>query len=333
MDKWIQEKYIHLIANRLERFKKLNSGLFNFRCFYCGDSAKNATKTRGYIYCKKQDYFYYCHNCHKSKSFVNFLKEIEYGLYGEMLKDSYTTSPLENEEPKEIITEQNYDLNLPTIESLGKNHTAYKYLSSRKLPKKKYSELYFTEDFASLVNSFIPGKFKSKKHEVPRIIIPFFDRNNKLFGFQGRALDPNDDIRYISIILDDSKPKAYNANNVDFNKRYYMTEGPFDSMFLDNSLAACGSDIISVIYNLNCNKDNLVVVFDNEPRNADITKNIERCIKSGYKVCVWPNWWEYKDINDAVIGGYTPSEVNAIIDSNTFENTEAELKLTLWRKK
>lgn len=334
MNTWLQEKYILLLSNRLDRFKRVSSNLFNFRCYFCGDSEKNKTKTRGYLHKKKENYYYYCHNCGKSCTFENALKEVDPELYFDMKKESYGDShPQEKIEfiktVKKIETTTVLD-HLPTIDSLPKHHAAKSYLINRKISK--LDSLYYCENFKDFVNSVEPEKFTSNKHAIPRIIIPFYDKNNNLFGFQGRAVDPKEEIRYISIILDNSKPKAYNINQVNFNKKYYVFEGPFDSMFIDNSMAVCGSDVISVLNSMNANKENAVIVFDNEPRNPDIVKNISRAIDIGWKVCIWPDFWEHKDINDSALAGNTSSEINAIIDFNTCEGITAKLKLSQWRK-
>lgn len=330
---WLQEKYILLLSNRLDKFKRASSNLFRFRCCYCGDSEKNKTKTRGYFYKKANDYKFHCHNCGQHKYFEQVLKDIDPVLFYEMKKENYGNAQPYEHKPEPIKEPIVTDIEkLPTIESLSDKHPAKKYLINRKIPKDKLKKLYYCDNFLEFVNSLIPGKLESQKHAIPRIIIPFFDKNNNLFGFQGRAIDPEESIRYISIILDESKPKAYNVNKVDYNKRYYVFEGPFDSMFFENSIAVCGSDVLSVLNSLQCNKDNAVIVFDNEPRNKEIVKNIGRAIEYGWTVCIWPDIWEFKDINEGILKGNTTSVINFLIDTNTWSGTMAKLKLSQWRK-
>ena len=59
-------------------------------------------------------------------------------------------------------------------------------------------------------------------------------------------------------------------DDVDSSKRVYVTEGPFDSMFVFNSVAMAGSDA-------NVPFDNAVMIYDNEPRSKEIidTKTID----------------------------------------------------------
>jgi hypothetical protein len=76
--------------------------------------------------------------------------------------------------------------------------------------------------------------------------------------------------------------------------------------------------------------DNGVFVFDNEPRNKEIHKRIEKLIRDGKSVCIWPSSIQQKDINDMVLAGL--QNVEKIIDDNTFTGLEANLKLMSWRK-
>ena len=55
--------YLLQLSPRLEKFKKVRDFLYNFRCPHCGDSQKQKWKARGYVYRKKTDLFFKCHNC------------------------------------------------------------------------------------------------------------------------------------------------------------------------------------------------------------------------------------------------------------------------------
>ena len=74
---FIDVKYINYISSRLSKFKRVKPKLYNFRCPICGDSKKNKNKARGFIYQVKNDTNFKCHNCGVSKSFYNFLREID----------------------------------------------------------------------------------------------------------------------------------------------------------------------------------------------------------------------------------------------------------------
>jgi endonuclease V-like protein UPF0215 family len=177
----------------------------------------------------------------------------------------------------------------------------------------------------------IPDKFNDKVENEPRLIIPFLDENKKLFGFQGRSFKKNG-LRYITIMLDESKPKIFGLDTVDRSSDIYLVEGPIDSLFIPNAIASAGSDLISQLQLTDLPKENMIVVYDNEPRNKEIVQKIEKTIEAGYRVCIWPISIEHKDINDMVLAGYTPEQVKEIIDECTYSGPTARLHFAIWRK-
>jgi len=74
------------------------------------------------------------------------------------------------------------------------------------------------------------------------------------------------------------------------------------------------------------------VIFDNEPRNKELLKQIERVIEKGHRVVLWPDQMNWKDINDMIIHGYTKSQIQEIITDNTFCGAAAQLRFAEWRK-
>ena len=132
-------------------------------------------------------------------------------------------------------------------------------------------------------------------------------------------------MRYITIILDESKPKLYGLDSVNYDKPIFIVEGPFDSLFLDNSIAMAGSDVN--IRSLGWS--NYIWVYDNEPRNRQIIDRISAAIDRGDKVVIFPDHIVEKDINDMVLAGHN---VNSLVQSNTYSGLEAKLKLTKWKK-
>jgi hypothetical protein len=76
----------------------------------------------------------------------------------------------------------------------------------------------------------------------------------------------------------------------------------------------------------------LTIIFDNEPRNKEICKQIEKTISQGRNIVIWPDSIRHKDINDMIIAGYTKEQVQQIITDNTFSGATAQLRFTEWRK-
>ena len=63
-------------------------------------------------------------------------------------------------------------------------------------------------------------------------------------GFQGRAFHNPTQMRYITVMLEKDAPKIYGLDKINESKPIFIVEGPFDSLFLDNSVAMAGSDIL-----------------------------------------------------------------------------------------
>ena len=126
-------------------------------------------------------------------------------------------------------------------------------------------------------------------------------------------------------MLDDDAPKIYGLDDINNKFPVFVTEGPFDSTFVSNSIAMCGSDGDVRKWGV----DDPVWVYDNEPRNREIVKRISDTISRGEKVVIWPSNIVEKDINDMVLGGHNVMEV---LQSNTYSNLEANLKFNTWKR-
>ncbi len=318
----VDSKFIGLVSSRLQKFKKVKPDLYNFRCPICGDSKKNKSKTRGYLYGVKADVNFRCHNCGSSMTFSNFLKKLDPVIHKqyvfERFKDGHTGRGTVVEEPKFEFKPPQFapKVDLPRA---SENPAAKEYLERRSLDSKKF---YYTSSFKRWVNTLVP-KFDTIQYDEPRIIIPLIYKN-KLIGFQGRALGPNS-VKYITIMLDDDAPKIYGLDNINKKFPVFVTEGPFDSTFVSNSIAMCGSDGDVRKWGI----DDPVWVYDNEPRNREIVKRISDNIDRGEKVVIWPSNIVEKDINDMVLGGHNVMEV---LESNTYSGLEANLQFTTWKR-
>tara|TARA_R100000231_G_scaffold125606_1_gene96002 strand:+ start:1489 stop:2517 length:1029 start_codon:yes stop_codon:yes gene_type:complete len=338
----IDLKYAGYLSVRLERFvvKSQQPYKANMRCPICGDSQKSKTKARGWILEKDNLALYYCHNCNASMSLKNLLRAIEPALHNEYIIDmglerrtrSYannTIEPLEKLVRKAPpFTKKESPLHsLKKVSQLEPQHFLKKYLENRRIPGSKHYKLYYASKFNEWVNSLLPGKMPIDIDE-PRLVLPFIDSYGNVFGFQGRALRASS-LRYITIMLDESMPKVFGLETINFDKKYYVTEGPIDSLFLTNSLAMAGAD--GNIIGLH-NTDNATFVYDNEPRNRQICQQMEKILDKGLRVCIWPKGVNKKDINDMVIDGQSSAAIELVIDENSHRGLSGKLELSNWRK-
>jgi transcription elongation factor Elf1 len=319
----IDSKYIGLVSSRLQKFKRVKADLYNFRCPLCGDSQKNKSKTRGYFYQVKNNTNFKCHNCGASLSFNNFLKELDSTLHKqyimEKFKEGHTGKNFVVEEPKFDFDKPVFKkkLDLPKASEIP---IAKEYLERRKVDPEKF---YFADKFKQWVNTQ-KQTFNTITRDESRIIIPMYDKDYNLIGFQGRALGPSPN-KYITVMLSDDAPKIYGLEKVDSSKSIYIVEGPFDSTFIENAVAMCGSDIDIRSFGW-CD---YIYVFDNEPRNREIVNRISKTIDRGDKVVIWSSNIKEKDINDLVLAGHN---VMDMLKSNTHIGLEAKIKFNNWKK-
>lgn len=336
MSLYIDKKYVSLISPRLEKFHQKSEYLWNFRCPICGDSSRNKLKMRGYLYRRKSDLFFTCHNCGTSTSFGNFIKTVDRSLYSAYQMERFKNENAGNVAKPDFsmaqglpVFEKKIDINLPSIESLDDRHAAKGYVKDRKIPKEKWNVLYYAEDFEAFVKEVLPDYDKNLYAE-PRLVLPFYDEKNILLGFQGRAL-VNSKVKYITIKVSDDSKKVYGLNTLDKSKKTYVVEGPIDSLFLQNCIAAMDASLYNVISSVG--NLNYTFIYDNEPRNKDIVKHMQKTIDLGKDICVWPKLMDgCKDINEMVQRRGLSAAIQAIIDNNTYSGLKAKLQFEQWRK-
>ena len=318
----VDSKFINLLSAKLQKFKRVKSNLYNFRCPICGDSQKNKSKTRGYLYSVKADVNYKCHNCGASMTFSSFLKQQDPILHKqyvfERFKDGKTGRSTVVEEPVFKFESPKFKKKLK-LPKASENPRAAGYLTARQLDPDKF---YYAEKFKEFVNSLKPT-FDDTRYDEERIIIPLYYEKN-LIGLQGRSINPSP-VKYITVMLDDDAPKIYGLDNIRRDAPVYVTEGPFDSTFIRNSIAMCGSDFHASGWGIS----NPIWIYDNEPRNREIVNKIHDAVNRGDTVVIWPNNIHEKDINDMVLAGH---DVQSLVESNVYQGLEAKLKLNHWKK-
>ena len=332
MSSYIDLKFINDISGRLSQFKKKTDYLFNFRCPHCGDSQKSKTKARAYLYRIKNDMFFKCHNCGQGQNLANFIKFVDPKIYEQYLLERYKKSAPATPKPKfdfkpTKFTSQTPIDDLKSIKDLPEDHPARLYCDNRKIPEKYFDKLFLSDKFMTLVNEVKPNTYKITK-DHPRLIIPFYDTTGKVFAFQGRAFG-KEQPKYLTIKLDENKQKVYGLDKVSFQKPIYITEGPIDSLFIDNCLAAGGADLF--LKNKIPN-ENITYIFDNEPRNKEIVKRMYKVIEQDFNVVIWPEDLQLKDVNDMIMSGLTKLQLQDIISNNTYSKLSALTKLNYWKK-
>ena len=98
-----------------------------------------------------------------------------------------------------------------------------------------------------------------------RIIIPSFDEEGELNYYTGRSWNPNSKSKY-------KNPEAekqiiiFNESLIDWEQDIYLCEGPFDVLFLPNSIALLGKKMSDLLFETLYDKakKDIVIVLDSD---------------------------------------------------------------------
>lgn len=352
----IDTQYLMSLAVTLDKFTKTGKNLWNCRCPYCGDSKKDKTKKRGYFYQdtrSKNGIMYRCHNCNKSRSLGGVLKDLNPTLYNHYRLAAVREKTLQREElnpPPTVIVPAHpkiarfyhssipkcgrwgkvNDSNLYDLSSLPSQHLAIQYVVNRKIPEDKWDLLHYTENYGRyLLDDYGDPRYFREGVTDKRLVIPF-KRCQKYgdpvtFAMQGRTLEDSK-IRYATYQLDKGYPLIYGAERLRTGKPVYVVEGPIDSLFLPNCIAATGLNMAKVA----ALPFNMIFIIDNEPKNKDVRESVRKLVDAGKKIFVWPRDVSYKDVNDCILGGMSVDDFMGMVDNNTYSGMSAKLKFSQW---
>ena len=347
MSVYVDRKYIGMIQYRLDGFVQKKPDLYNFRCPFCLDSKKSKTKLRGYIYKLKsvEALAYRCHNCGASMSFGHLLEFIDGTAYKQYVLEKYVKggnkhTPVEKPDfsslkgnAAEYFRNHPKNLSISKVCDLPESHPARAYIQNRRIPEKFWNEVFYTEKFYDFLNADFPDHGK-KPEECPndeRIVLLYTDTNGFVTHVAGRAIDKSNGLRYISIKVSDVDRKVFGTHRLDLSKPSYVVEGQFDSLFVDNCVASGDASLLGVVDYFG--SGDWTLIYDNEPRNREICRHLERAIDSGHKVVIFPSDLEWKDLNDMVQkGGMSLDDIRDLIQKNTFKGAMAMLKFLRWKR-
>jgi hypothetical protein len=336
-DLTIDVTYIGRLSTRLDQFKKVRRDVWNARCPICGDSKKKKYKKRFYIFLNKGKYFTKCHNCSDANyEFSFFLKIYHPDLYKEYLIDKLPqkTSLKKNrfKHIKDIIPKKirckGFDYgSLKRFDKLDIKHFARIYAEKRKIP---LDSIYYADQFSTFINRLDIEHYKLSyinSHE-PRMIIPFYREDGLSTVFQARSFSKTEGLRYITIKEDEQESKIFGLDRIDKSKPVYCVEGPIDSLMIPNCIAMSG-----IATQLPKGINNFIFIFDNEPRNTDVVKNMRKRLRQGHGVVIMPDRIKFDDLNEMRVQGKMSSKkILDIIKSNIYTDNIGIMKLMEWSK-
>ncbi len=343
MSIFIDHKFIGMLAPQLQMFKRKKADLYNCRCPLCGDSKKRKTAARGYFFVEKNEFLYKCHNCGVCLSLGNFLKAEAPHLYKDYIVERYktgtdrrSTPAPEFKFPKPKFNSVANELRqLQPLTKLPESHPAIQFMIRRRFPKYAFTKLYYTDDFATWASLLDSSKGDELRPNEARLVIPFFNREGELYAAQGRSLDPNERLRYITCVTERedglSNRRWFGLERHKTDETTIIVEGPLDTFFIDNAIAMCGAGTFKDLP-VGVEKETSIIVYDNEPRNREIVKYMRSMLRSGFTVCVWPAGTVGKDINDMVLAGRSKSNIQRDILRNAFGELAGFTKLSEWAR-
>lgn len=356
----IDIQYVARLGPYLQKFRHTGGYNWACRCPLCGDSKKRKNLTRGGFFRGKDKtsdmILYGCFNCGASTTLANIiehcstelLKEYRFAAFKESNPsfgdignpddvedeksdlDLFKTVTMKFEPKVEIGVDSALDT-IRRVDSLPDNHPAKQYIIKRAIPEHLWELFYFAPKFKRFTNSVIT-KFDEKSLErtdYPRLIIPFFNEHGKMFAFAARAF--GDEVpKYFTIKIDENEEKIYGRERIDYSQHIYVVEGQIDSMLLPNCISVSGSSFDTPF--IQGIATNCTLVPDNEPRNPQIVQQYRKYIVAGYRVCMLPDTFEFKDINEAIQGGMSAEDVIKVIEENSFAGLSAQIRFASWQR-
>lgn len=330
-DPILQYKYATLIGDRLDGFKKLRNGIYNFRCPICGDSEKNHIKKRGYLLEKNGEYWFYCHNCGTSMSLKQFIQHVDSELYKEYQTEIMTSGRLRFDKKEPVIKVPKFELkksnHLIPLSKLDRAHPAVQYLNYRNVSESCYQYVKWCDNFPELVNETIGDKYKDSWLPECGIVFELREFDGKITGYQIRSIEKDCPKTRRFVICSINDEHGFYYKNIDYNRRIYIVEGCIDSLFIENCIAVLSASLYRIHPSDNC-----VYVNDQEPRNQQVVKQIGKCIEKGYRVVLMPHEYEGMDINDMINSGVKPDELKELFDKYTYSGLSAKIQFSKWKK-
>lgn len=341
---WLDKKYTALLSGQLERFAWINQQVARARCPLCGDSQQSKTKARLYLYPHKGQYMVKCHNCQASLPFSAFLKRVSARLYSEYLVEKLRDERLPEDSDEDVFSgafttapagvqrdplRYLIPLNTPSLAQPNDPlHEVWAYARGRHIPTSQMGRLMATNQAVTWLQPLV-GEEKAARVQdgLSYLVIPLTLPNGEMCGCQLRLLT-----RHEYITFKWGPYKIFGLDHRVSTLPTIITEGPIDSLFVPNAIAACSSDLQSIVRQLEDDKVMLpteprVYCWDAEPRNLSIVRLMKIAIDAGEKVVIWPRGAP-KDLNDCASVGF---DVPALLKKYTYQGLRAQLEFSYWK--
>lgn len=282
----------------IDPIHRKSDNTYNAGCPVCREGKSLGKKKRLFFYPESNTF--HCFNCSKTWSSFTWITQV-CGLS----KDEMDSEILTNDnfisidkrllgvlnQNKKQIPDLPYDsINLfdeSQINFYNKNlyfDKALKYIKERRL----YCAINKPNNLYISLSDFLHKN---------RLCIPFYDRNKKIVFYQTRSLD-NTNPKYLGKA--GHEKTIFNLDKIDINFPYiFIFEGPIDSMFVKNGVAAAGLTLTKT-QNIQLSEfpfHKRIWVLDNPIIDESSKNKISELLTRGEKVFRW-NSGSYKDFNE-----------------------------------
>jgi hypothetical protein len=315
--------------------RKKSSGVYYGGCSVCREGHSWMKKRR--LYYLVNENIIYCHNCGLSKSPLNWIIEVSGKTYLEILKESGTySSNLDYYNAKEQtnnISEKIIDIELPKDSINLFDPIQIEYYKDNRVVKDAL-DLIKRRRLDTLINR--PKAFYLSLNDqihCNRLIIPFYDIENKITFYQSREIYSQDGIikpKYLSKLNSNKEIYGINSIKSDIDK-LFIFEGPLDSSCVINGIGICGIKLTDYQKKLlnNFFTFQKIYVLDNQYIDKTSRKETEFLIKNNQFVFIWPKQYKQKDFNEICCDFKIDQISSKFILKNTFSGEIALLKIKM----
>ena len=321
----IQALYSHCKRPVFKKYQRV----YNAECCVCGEGHSAGRKRRLFYF--PDDRYFYCFNCSRSWSELNWIHEISKKPVYEILKETKTFHSSKEIQTK--IAKQNEVVKAVDIPALPDD--AIDIFDSNQVVFHKEEKLVKSSvEYAQKRRLFtavnrpksLYVSLKDKVHKN-RLIIPFYGETGKVESYQSRSLDGDVYPKYLTKYGEKS---LYGENNIDNDIPYiFIFEGPIDAMFVKNAVAVGGSSMTDKQESFikKCVDKEIIYVYDNDKNNKEMSKKIKNLIKQNKKLFVWPKEFKkFKDVNEICCNLHLDELPYKFIVQNSYSGVEALMK-------
>ena len=324
----------HLYTYCKRPIYKKNEGTYNAECCICNEGSSSGSKRRLFYFPSER--YFYCFNCTRSWSELNWIQDVAGKSAVEILKDAGNFIP-------DAHTSKQLKCTVYTSESEKKDIPVIPEDSIDIFDESQYSFFKYTDTFSIVEKArcycinrrLTTAKNKPKSMYISladsvhanRLLIPFYSEANKIESYQSRALLEDVHPKYLTKY---GEKCFYGENSIDCNIPYlFILEGPIDAMFIQNGIAIGGAKVTTrqnAFLAKHFDKK-IVYIFDNDKNNSEMQKTVQRYIEQGKNIFIWPRELkQFKDVNEVCCKLGLDSISTDFILKNTFTGLEASVK-------